>query len=280
MATSDLPVLISGESGVGKELVARAVHDDSGRSGQFIPINCGAIPETMIESELFGNERGAFTGAQARKLGLLEIADNGSLFLDEIGELPQSLQVKLLRVLETKQFFRIGGVKEIKVDVKFISASNKDIKAEVGKGAFRADLYYRISALGLTVPPLRERREDIPVLIEHFKKKNPAFKRKHFNNDALSILSQYPWPGNVRELHNLIHRVLLLSPGDTIEPCDLPPDLINCGMESSMLLDDVEKQHILSILKQAGGHRGKAAELLGINPKTLYRKLLDYGVKE
>ncbi len=280
VATSDLPVLISGESGVGKELVARAVHDDSGRRGQFIPINCGAIPETMIESELFGNERGAFTGAQARKLGLLEIADNGSLFLDEIGELPQSLQVKLLRVLETKQFFRIGGVKEIKVDVKFISASNKDIKAEVGKGAFRADLYYRISALGLTVPPLRERREDIPVLIEHFKKKNPAFKRKHFSNEALAVLSQYPWPGNVRELHNLIHRVLLLSPGDTIEPCDLPPDLINCGKESSMLLDDVEKQHILAILKQAGGHRGKAAELLGINPKTLYRKLLDYGVKE
>jgi two-component system response regulator AtoC len=281
VAVSDFPIVIYGESGTGKELVARAIHDASPRAdGPFIPLNCGAIPQTMIESELFGHEKGAFTGAHERKLGLLEIAGNGTLFLDEIGELPLSLQVKLLRVIETSRFFRVGGVKEVRVSVKFISASNKDIKAEVEKGAFRADLYYRISALTLHIPPLRERREDIPLLIEHFRKKNPAFKQKQFRNDALKALSQYAWPGNVRELQNVVHRTFLLSHENMIAERDLPADLVACRKESSKRLFDVEKKHILGVLRDSDGHRARAAEILGIDPKTLYRKLRDYGVKE
>jgi DNA-binding NtrC family response regulator len=281
VAATDLPVLIHGESGVGKELIARAIHDASDRAeGPFIPINCGAIPENMLESELFGHEKGAFTGAHAKKLGLLEIANNGTLFLDEVGELPQQLQIKFLRVIETKKFFRVGGVKEIRVDVKFVSASNKDIKAEVETGGFRADLFYRISALTVSIPPLRERREDIPLLIEHFRKKNPAFRQKRFSKGALGALSRYSWPGNVRELQNMVHRILLLSKEDVIEERDLPPDLIEDHKDHSGRLADVEKDHILSVLKDAGGQRGKAAEALGIDPKTLYRKLMEYGVKE
>jgi DNA-binding NtrC family response regulator len=281
VAATDLPVLIHGESGVGKELIARAIHDASDRAeGPFIPINCGAIPENMLESELFGHEKGAFTGAHAKKLGLLEIANNGTLFLDEVGELPQQLQIKFLRVIETKKFFRVGGVKEIRVDVKFVSASNKDIKAEVETGGFRADLFYRISALTVSIPPLRERREDIPLLIEHFRKKNPAFRQKRFSKGALGALSRYSWPGNVRELQNMVHRILLLSKEDVIEERDLPPDLIEDHKDHSGRLADVEKDHILSVLKEAGGQRGKAAEALGIDPKTLYRKLMEYGVKE
>ncbi len=281
VAVSDFPIVIYGESGTGKELVARAIHDASPRAeGPFIPLNCGAIPETMLESELFGHEKGAFTGAHERKLGLLEIAGNGTLFLDEIGELPMPLQVKLLRVIETSRFFRVGGVKEVRVNVKFISASNKDIKAEVEKGAFRADLYYRISALTLHIPPLRERREDIPLLVEHFRKKNPAFRHKQFTKEALDVLSSYAWPGNVRELQNVVHRTLLLSREDMIVECDLPADLVACREKKSSLLADVEKEHILKVLSGLGGHRAKAAETLGIDPKTLYRKLMEYGVKE
>ncbi len=180
--------MVSGESGTGKELFARAIHEASRRvEGPFIPINCAAIPENMLESELFGHEKGAFTGAHARKLGLLEIADQGILFLDEIGDLPPLLQGKLLRVIETGLFFRVGGVKEVRTDVKFVSATNKDIKMEVDKGNFRGDLYYRISALSIFIPPLRERKEDIPLLVDHFSKINPAFKNKGFSPEALDV---------------------------------------------------------------------------------------------
>lgn len=189
VAVSDLPVLICGESGVGKELVAKAIHDVSNRvEGPFIPINCGAIPETMLESEIFGHEKGAFTGAYTRKLGLLEIANNGMFFLDEIGELSSQLQGKLLRVIETKSFFRVGGTKEIRVDVKFVSATNKDLKKEVEAGNFRTDLYYRISALTLRIPPLRERKEDIPLLVEHTIKNNTAFKNKKLTKKASGVV--------------------------------------------------------------------------------------------
>ena len=277
VAFSPLPVLIYGESGVGKELVARAIHHESERSGRpFIPINCGAIPETMLESELFGFEKGAFTGAYAKKLGLLEIANEGTLFLDEIGELTPLLQAKLLRVIDTGRFFRIGGTKEVQVDVKFISASNKDIKSETENGRFRSDLYYRISALNLDIPPLRERKEDIPLLIDHVIQNNHAFKEKDFDKDALKILEQYSWPGNVRELLNVVHRALLLSRHDRIGPDDLPLDLIGISKTDGKRLKDVEKEHILKVLKEAGGQRGKAAEILGVDPKTLYRKLLEY----
>lgn len=281
VAMSASPVLIYGESGVGKELIARAIHEASKTAeGPFVPINCGAIPENMLESELFGYEKGAFTGAYERKLGLLEVANNGTLFLDEIGELPQQLQVKLLRVLETGKFFRVGGIKEIKVNVKFVSATNKDLKAAVENRTFRADLYYRISALTLHIPPLRERKEDIPLLIEHFTKNNPDSMRKRFSKSVLKTLSDYHWPGNVRELQNVIYRVLLLSNNDIIETSDLHADLSEGQKVYGKKLEDVEREHILRVLKEAGGQRGEAAEILGIDPKTLYRKLLSYGVKE
>jgi len=281
VALSDLPVLISGESGVGKELIAKAVHDASKRAeGPFIPINCGAIPENMLETELFGYEKGAFTGAYARKLGLLEIAHHGTLFLDEISELSSALQGKLLRVIETRTFFRVGGTKAVGVDVKFVSATNKVIKSEMERGTFRADLYYRISTLTLEIPPLRERKEDIPLLVDHIVKREAALKNKSFSKEALKVLVEYPWPGNVRELQNVVHRTLLISKKDILEPEDLPADLIANSRVSGSRLEDVEREHILKVLKETGGQRGKAAEILGIDSKTLYRKLLSYGVGE
>jgi len=281
VAVSDFPVLIYGGSGVGKELIARAIHDASRRAeGPFIPINCGAIPENMLESELFGHEKGSFTGAYARKLGLLEIAHRGTLFLDEIGEMNLSLQGKLLRVIETGTFFRVGGTKEIVVDVKILSATNKDIKSELDKGGFRSDLYYRISTLTLNIPPLRERKEDIPLLVERTIQTNAGFKNKKFSKEALKVLSEYPWPGNVRELQNVVHRTLLLSKNDVIEPRDLPADLTEGPGVSGRRLEDVERETILKVLKEVGGQKGKAAEILGVDPKTLYRKLLSYGVGE
>jgi len=281
VALSDFPVLICGESGVGKELVARAIHDASKRvDGPFIPINCGAIPENMLETELFGYEKGAFTGAYARKLGLSEIAHHGTLFLDEISELSSALQGKLLRVIETRTFFRVGGTKEVGVDVKFVSATNKDIKGELGRGTFRADLYYRISALTLEIPPLRERKEDIPLLLDHIIKGEPAFKNKGFSKEALKVLIEYPWPGNVRELQNVVHRTLLISKKEILEPEDLPPDLAPDSKGTGRRLEDVERDHIIKVLKETGGQRVKAAEILGIDPKTLYRKLLGYGIGE
>ncbi len=280
-AVSDLSILISGESGVGKELVARAVHDISKRAdGPFIPINCGAIPDTMLESELFGHEKGAFTGAYAKKLGLLEIANYGTLFMDEIGELNLQLQGKLLRVIETGSFFRVGGVKEIKVDVRFVSATNKDIKKEVDTGNFRSDLYYRISTLILQIPPLRERKEDIPLLAEHIVKSIPAFKNKKLSKNALDILSEYSWPGNVRELQNIIQRALFLSKNNTIGPDDLPLDLAAGHNTSGMKLEDVEREHIMKVFREVNGQKRRAAEMLGIDPKTLYRKLSMYGIKD
>lgn len=281
VALSDYPVLIEGESGVGKELIARAIHDASAyHEGPFVPINSGAIPENMLETELFGHEKGAFTGAVSKKLGLIEIGENGSIFLDEIGELSFSLQGKLLRAIETGSFFRVGGVKEIKVQTRFIAATNKDIKKEVEAGRFRKDLYYRISALRLVVPPLRERQEDISPLIHHFLQSYPAFRKKTFRPEAMALLMKYPWPGNVRELQNVVHRSALLSKEDRIGPEGLPEDLLGERSHHSQRIEDVEKEHILKVLKEVGGQRGKAATILGVDPKTLYRKLQSYGVSE
>lgn len=281
IAQSDFPVLITGESGVGKELIAIAVHEASPRANEpFVPINCGAIPENTIESELFGHEKGAFTGAHARKIGLFEVANHGILFLDEIAELPLPLQGKLLRVIETKSFFRVGGVKEVKVDVRFVTATNRDIKSEAEKGSFRSDLYYRISAITLHIPPLRERKECIPLLVEHIIKNNLACKNKRFSAEALRVLSGYPWPGNVRELQNVVNRTLLLTKSEIIEPDDLPADLLSAPKKHGRKLEEIERDHILEVLKEVEGQRSKAAEILGLDPKTLYRKLLNYGVKE
>ncbi len=281
IAPSDIPVIIYGESGVGKELVAMAIHAASQRADRpFVPINCGAIPETTLASELFGHEKGAFTGAYAQKMGLIEVAHSGTLFLDEIGEMSSQLQAKLLRVLETGRFFRVGGIREIEVDVRFVSATNRDITTEVQKGTFREDLYFRISAMSIIVPPLRDRKEDIPLLVEHVIGKNPHLRHRKFSKEAIRALCNYSWPGNVRELQNVIQRVLLLSKGDTIEPDDLPADLLTARKVHGKRLEDVEKDHILRVLKESGGHRGKAADMLGIDPKTLYRKLLAYGIAE
>ncbi len=278
VAGSAYPVLITGESGTGKELVARTIHAASSRSDEpYVVINCGALPENMIESELFGYEKGAFTGAHARKPGLLEIAHQGTLFLDEIGDMPLPLQVKLLRVIETGCFYRLGGTREMKVDMRVLSATNKNLKAEIEKGTFRQDLYYRISALNIFLPPLRDRQEDIVPLIRHFQSNDPVFRQKTFTDEALKVLSAYTWPGNVRELQHVVHRVLLLSRGNVIGPADLPPDLTMQTGPDSARLDDRERQHILTVLKKSGGDKIKAAEILGIHPKTLARKLSGYG---
>jgi DNA-binding NtrC family response regulator len=281
IAASDYPVMITGESGAGKELIASSIHTGSKRPDKpFVALNCGAIPENMIESELFGYEKGAFTGAQTRKLGLLEVANKGTLFLDEIGDMPPALQVKLLRVIETGTFFRLGGTREQKVDVRIVAATNKDLKAEIARGSFRQDLYYRISSFIVHIMPLRDRPEDIPALIAYFTERSPEFRHKRFSKEALAMLSRYPWPGNVRELQNVLHRALLLSKNDIIEPSDLPLDLCGAQLSGSARLDDVEREHILKILKASGGQRNRAAEALGIDPKTLYRKLVGYGLKE
>jgi DNA-binding NtrC family response regulator len=281
VSSSDLPILISGESGVGKELIAKTLHNASNRSeGPFIAINCGAIPETMLESELFGHEKGAFTSAHAQKLGLLEIANHGTLFLDEIAELSAQLQGKLLRVIESGSFFRVGGVREITVYVRFVSATNKDIKKEVEAGTFRADLYYRISALSFHIPPLRERREDIPLLVDHIVTNHTNLKNKHLSKKAIKVLAEYDWPGNVRELQNVLYRALFLAKKDVIEPADLPFDMIAKHDNLTARLEDIEREHIIKVLKEAGGQKGKAAEILGVNPKTLYRKLAHYGITE
>jgi len=281
VARSEYPVLITGESGTGKELVARTIHNESDRvDHSYVVINCGAIPENMIESELFGYEKGAFTGAFARKPGLLEIAHEGTLFLDEIGDMPVPLQVKLLRVIETGSFYRLGSTRELKVNIRVISATNKDLKAEIEKGTFRQDLYYRISALNITVPPLRDRRADIVPLIKYYQNRDPVFKQKQFSNESLNILSTYEWPGNVRELQHVVHRVLLLSKSNVIEPPELPSDLILELGSSSDRLEDRERLHILTVLKKTGGDKSKAAEILGIHPKTLARKLSGYELDE
>lgn len=230
MAPVSTTVLIQGESGTGKELVAKALHDLSPRRGKpFVPVNCAALPETLLESELFGHEKGAFTGAAERRLGRFELADEGTIFLDEIGEIPPSVQVKLLRVLESRSFYRLGGTQPIKVDVRVISATNRNLKEAVARGEFREDLYYRLSVLTLTLAPLRERREDIPLLVRRFVRE---FSREHdrefrgITTDAMARLVEAPWPGNVRQLRNLIESMVVLAPGSEIRASDIPPDVL------------------------------------------------------
>lgn len=296
IAPSEGTVLILGESGTGKELGAHAIHQASNRSkSAFIDINCGAIPENLLESELFGYERGSFTGADVARPGLFEMAHRGTLFLDEIGELPLGLQVKLLRLLETKSFYRIGGRRRIDADVRVIAATNRNLVLAIEEGTFRKDLYFRINALELAMPPLRDHPEDIPVLARHFA------TPKDIAPEVMDILIRYSWPGNVRELKNVMERATLIGRGEQIEPLDIPAEIAR-GLDlpagttvaggsatahgaipavvhrSVARLDDVEKQQIIAILEQVRWHRGRAAELLGISPKTLYRKLRSYGI--
>ena len=287
VAPTDSSVLILGESGTGKELVARAVHERSARAQRaFVPIHCGALPREVFESELFGHERGAFTGAVATKPGLVELADGGTLFLDEIGEMDPDSQVKLLRALETGTFFRVGGTRPRRVDVRLVAATNRDLAEAMKIGEFRQDLYYRINTIAIPLPPLRERREDIALLAGHFVEANASYGVKRLGAAALGALEAYDWPGNVRELLHAIERAVILSKGDELQPGDLPPEVLRSGpsrapsSSSSSVgsLETMERHHIVTTLRQVGGHRGKAAALLAIDPKTLYRKIISYAI--
>ncbi|MFQ5882181.1 MAG: sigma-54-dependent transcriptional regulator [Candidatus Methylomirabilales bacterium] len=289
IAPTDSTILITGESGTGKELIAKAIHQHSKRRGKpFLVINCGALQESILESELFGHEKGAFTGAHSSKLGLFEVADGGTLLLDEIAEISPAMQMKLLRVIETGRFFRVGGTRERQVDVRVLSATNRDLQERVKTGKFREDLYYRINVIPIHLPPLRERPEDIPILTRHFLQLFVPLGKKSMSGEAMDLLTRYPWPGNIRELQHVIRRALILSPKAQIEPEDLPLDLqlgratrARRRAASSPLstLEETERQHILRVLEEVKGHRGRAASILGIDPKTLYRKLIAYHIQ-
>ena len=277
VAPSDLPVLIQGESGTGKELIARAVHRLSARNVQpFVAINCGAVPENLLESELFGHEKGSFTGALSRKPGLFEVADKGVLFLDEVGEISPAVQVKLLRAVETKEFFRVGGTRPVRTDVRLVSATNKNVKSEMQEGRFREDLYYRLNGVTLRLPPLRERKADIPLLARHFLDRFAP--KKKLTSRAIESLQNYAWPGNVRELQMVMHRAAILTSSDTLDAPDLPLDVRDpnwkaAAVKTGLSLADMEREYIETVLRQHEGHRGKTARALGIDPKTLYNKL-------
>ncbi|HEY4319635.1 MAG TPA: sigma-54 dependent transcriptional regulator [Gemmatimonadales bacterium] len=369
MAPVSSTVLIQGESGTGKELVAKAIHDLSPRRGRpFIAINCAALPETLLESELFGHEKGAFTGAAERRLGRFELADTGTIFLDEIGEIPQSVQVKLLRVLETRSFFRVGGTAPIKVDVRVVAATNRALKERVALGEFRDDLFYRLNVLSIYLPPLRERRDDIPLLVKRFVREFTSQHERTFpgiSADAMQRLVQAPWPGNVRQLRNLIESMVVLAPRNEIRASDIPPDVLETSValvrtgthapglsergiggaefefilrslmemrsqleelrrrlddqhhavqvievtdpaqtappaiapvgpdfaeeeepelpptvlyRSGMTMAEMERIAIETVLSEYAGNRRKAAQVLGIGERTLYRKLKEFGI--
>ena len=275
---SDLPVLVQGESGTGKELVARAVHDSSARKGgPFVAINCAAVPDNLLESELFGYERGAFTGAAARKLGLFEVADRGTLFLDEIGDISAAVQAKLLRVLETKEFFRLGSTRAMKSDVRVVAATNKDLAEMMTSGGFREDLYYRINGVTLRLPPLRDRPGDVLPLALHFMRTHGI--KRGLSPKALEALKAYRWPGNVRELQMVIRRAAVLATGELIEPRDVPLQQAKAlgpsggALPDGLTLEQLEDRYIRHVLAQCKGHRGRAAGRLGISVKTLYNKI-------
>lgn len=292
VAQSNATVLIEGESGTGKELIAHRIHELSPRKNfPFIPVHCAALTDTLLTSELFGHEKGSFTGATDRKIGRFERAHQGTLFLDEIGEISRDTQVKLLRVLQDGVFERVGGTKSIKVDVRLVCATNKNLLEEVKAGRFREDLYYRINVIYLKVPPLRERREDLPPLIDHFIKHYAATNGKPLkgiDRKAIDDLVDYDWPGNVREVKNIIERMVVLSGSDVLTEKNIPDDIRNsspvkfseANSENASLslgsLSEMEKEAIKQILQEAGGNKSLAAKKLGISRRTLYRKIKEY----
>jgi transcriptional regulator with GAF, ATPase, and Fis domain len=291
VAPSDSTVLIEGESGTGKELAARALHRNSPRCGKpFVAINCAAIPETLLESDLFGHERGAFTGASSMKKGRIEVAEGGVVFLDEIGELAPELQVKLLRVLQEREFERVGGMHPIKVDIRLIAATNCNLEKAVRDGSFRQDLYYRLAVLKITMPTLRDRREDIPMLVRHFVQKYAKrckVKPRPISREALACLVNYDWPGNVRELENAIEHALVLGSSDMILPEDLPESLLERPVLPEMTeakyhaaVKELKKQLILDAVEQTQGSYADAARLLGVHPNYLHRLIRNLELKE
>jgi len=294
IAATPATVLINGDSGTGKELVAKAIHDRSDRAqGPFVAINCGAIPETLLESQLFGHTKGSFTGADRDHDGFCQQAQGGTIFLDEIGEMPQSTQVKLLRMLQEREVIPVGSSQPVKVELRVIAATNRDLELEVAEGRFRTDLFFRLNVIPIALPALRERVEDIPLLADHFLRRFLPTQYQGglsgiMDDDALRCLQNYDWPGNVRELENVIERACIMRDTDRIQLGDLPlpmhgqvggggamPTTLVGGMVS---LEELERAHILQVLEAVGWHKKRAAEILEINPSTLYRKLLRYGV--
>ncbi len=299
VAPSDATVLIEGESGVGKELVAQSIHQLSVRSkNTFVPVDCCTLQESLFESELFGHEKGAFTGADKRKQGLIEVAEGGSVFLDEIGELPASLQTKLLRLLETGEFRRLGGTQNLASDSRFLAATNRNLKSFSEDGGFRRDLYYRLAAVVIHVPSLRERREDIPLLAEHFLASR-TFQRhieKRLSGEAVNALTHYNWPGNIRELRNVIERAILVSGdaplievahlgmarhGEAINsvPSSTPPKC-ELHFDHEPTLDEIKETYLLRLLGKHGGHRGRIATILGVSERNTYRLIKRYGLED
>lgn len=277
VAVADTPVLVEGESGTGKELIVSSIHQWSGRAQQpFVAVNSGALPAQLLESELFGHEKGAFTGALAQKKGLIESAHRGTLFLDEIGEMDLGLQVKFLRFLETGEFRRVGDVRLRKVDVRVVAATNRNLEAEVAKGNFREDLYYRLNVIKILVPPLRERKEDIPLLVEHFMQKMGAGKARKLTSEAIEALMNHDYPGNVRELFNILERGMLISSGNEIHEEDLFSCITGRKEPQICTLEEMEKRHIKQVLRMVNWNKTKAAELLGISLRNLYRKIEGY----
>jgi sigma-54 dependent transcriptional regulator, acetoin dehydrogenase operon transcriptional activator AcoR len=283
LADINVPVLIQGESGTGKELVASAIHSEGSRADKpFVPVNCAALPEGILESELFGHEKGAFTGAIRDKKGRFELADGGTLFLDEIGELPKTVQAKLLRVLQEGCFERVGSEKSKRVDVRIISATNRDLRAEVKKGTFRQDLYYRLAVVPVIIPPLKKRSDDIPLLVEHFldifSDHGRADRRGRISEGALHIMMDYPWPGNIRELQSAIRFALVKSGGKTIGIHHLPLEIMEWRNERPLRgpVKKLESSTVEDALKKSGGNKAKAARILGVGRATLYRFLVDF----
>ena len=290
VAPTDATILLLGKSGTGKEIVANAIHQNSQRMEMpYVKVSCAALPETLLESELFGHEKGAFTGAMSKKKGRFELADNGTIFLDEIGEMSLLTQTKILRVLQEMEFESVGGTKTIQVDVRIITATNKDLDEEIRKGRFREDLYYRLNVVPITIPPLRERKEDIPILAEHFLRIYREKNRRTitgFEPRVMDAFIRYPWPGNVRELENIVERTVIMCRGDMISIHDLPPTIMGSQQQegesefiSGPKLKDVEREAIVRTLRHTGGNRTRTAIVLGITRKTLQNKIKGYGIK-
>ncbi len=290
VADTDSTILICGESGTGKELIAKAIHYRSSRANKpFVSINCSALPENLLESELFGHVKGSFTGAIRDKDGLFKVASGGTFFLDEVGETSPAIQVKLLRVLQEREIIPVGGTKPIKVDVRLIAATNADLEKAVKEERFRADLYYRLNVIPINIPPLRDRRDDIPLLVDHFLKlaSEKMGRRKGITKQAMDLLINYDWPGNVRELENIMERAVILEEGDEITVDSLPDKIKNhinsskkiVMQKAKMTLEELDKEYLISVLEETNWQKKKASSILGINASTLYRKIQRYGIK-